>query len=304
METHLRFIAEGPPVRLDKGIAQRLPASRSQAQRLIQQGLVTVNGARAKPSLELNAGDVVEVRVPPASPTQLVAEDIPLAVVYEDKDLLVIDKPAGLPVHPGPGHPSQTLVNAVLAHCPDMEGVGETLRPGIVHRLDKDTSGLMVVAKNSAAHLNLSSQIKEHRILKVYLALVRGHLSPERGVIEANLGRHPRERKLMAVVERGREARTEYRVLRYLKGFTLLEIRPETGRTHQIRVHLAAIGHPIAGDANYGPPAAKKPPLVARQFLHAHVLGFRLPSSNEWREFQSELPPDLCQALETLDEDE
>ncbi len=304
METHLHFIPEGPPVRLAKGIAQRLPASRSQAQRLIQQGLVTVNGALAKPSLEINAGDVVEVKMPPASPTQLVAEDIPLAVVYEDKDLLVIDKPAGLPVHPGPGHPSQTLANAVLAHCPDMEGVGGTLRPGIVHRLDKDTSGLMVVAKNSAAHLNLSSQIKERRILKVYLALVRGHLSPERGVIEANLGRHPRERKLMAVVERGREARTEYRVLRYLKGFTLLEIRPETGRTHQIRVHLAAIGHPIAGDATYGPPAAKKSLQVARQFLHAHVLGFCLPSSNEWREFQSELPQDLRQALETLDEDE
>jgi 23S rRNA pseudouridine1911/1915/1917 synthase len=201
----------------------------------------------------------------------------------------VVDKPAGLLVHPAAGQYTGTLVNALLARCPDLGGIDGSIRPGIVHRLDKDTSGLMVIAKNNAAQTSLSRQIKQRSITKGYLALVTGRLSPEHGAIEGPIGRHPNDRKRMAVVTGGREARTNYQVIKYLDGYTLLEAMPETGRTHQIRVHLSAIGHPVFGDPVYG----KKSLLLGRQFLHAHRLGFRLPSSGEYVEFKSALPPEL-----------
>jgi len=207
----------------------------------------------------------------------------------------VIDKPAGLIVHPTPSHPSHTLVDSLLAYYPDLAGMGSP-RPGIVHRLDKNTSGLMVVAKNEAAQQDISVQIKARSVAKRYLVLVVGHLSPDRGIIEAPIGRHLRHRKRMAVVSGGREARTQYRVIRYLDNYTLLEVAPETGRTHQIRVHLAAIGHPIVGDEVYG----VRSPFLGRQFLHACSLGFKSPSTGEYVEFTSELPSDLTQVLKAI----
>lgn len=282
--------------RLDKFVSQKCPEiSRTRAQKLIEDGSITVNSRVAKSSLKLQVGDVVDISIPAPQPSRLTPEDIPLNILYEDQDLLVVDKPAGLTVHPAPGHYSHTLVNALLAHLPGLSS-GETGRPGIVHRLDKDTSGLMIVAKNETAHMKLADQFKNRTVTKVYLALVQGHLTPEVGIIEADIGRNPRDRKRMAVVTYGRQARTEYKVLRYLENYTLLEVKPRTGRTHQIRVHLAAIGFPVVGDATYGARSA----FLSRQFLHAHKLAFRLPASNEFLQFESPLPADLVQALEDI----
>lgn len=217
-----------------------------------------------------------------------------MKILYEDDDVLVIDKPPGLAVHPAPGHPSGTLVNALLSHLSALPDTSDQ-RPGIVHRLDKDTSGVMLVAKNGAAHANLTEQFKSRSVSKTYLVLVKGHLTPEDGAIEAPIGRDSAHRERMAVVaeSRGRAARTEYHVREYLDGYTLLEVKPETGRTHQIRVHLAAIGYPVVGDKVYGVKSASVP----RQFVHAHRLGFHLPSTGEYVEFTADLPPDLKQAL-------
>jgi 23S rRNA pseudouridine1911/1915/1917 synthase len=292
------FIADERDVRLDKYVCQQLPElSRARVQRLIADGHITVNGQPAKPGLKLNTGDKINVIIPPTPPEKPLPEAMPLNIIYEDEDLLVLDKPTGLTVHPAPGHPGHTLVNALLARFPHLAGVGDALRPGIVHRLDKDTSGLMLVAKNSSAQANLIGQFKSHSVTKAYLALVKGRLTPETGIIEANIGRDPRHRQRMAIVEGGREARTEYQVIRYIRGYTLLEVRPETGRTHQIRVHLGAIGFPVVGDKIYG----VKSPLVPRQFLHASRLGFSLPSTGEYVEFKSKLPEDLEQALEEIE---
>jgi 23S rRNA pseudouridine1911/1915/1917 synthase len=233
------------------------------------------------------------VRVPSPQPLAVEAEAIPLCIVYEDQDLLVVDKPAGLTVHPAPGHARHTLVNALLAHCADLSGVGGVLRPGIVHRLDKDTSGLILVAKNDRAHAGLSRQLKERTVEKVYLALVRGRMERPEGVIEGAIGRDPRNRKRMAIVEGGRAARTAYRVREFLDGTTLVEVAPSTGRTHQIRVHLAAAGHPIVGDALYGKPSD----IIGRQFLHAYRIAFRHPADSRSVEFESPLPADLVEAL-------
>ncbi len=297
MSTRLQFTVTRAGIRLDKYIAEQCPElSRSYIQKLIGEGLVTVNGRAAKAGMRLDIGDSITALIPPPTPASHLPESIPLNILYEDSDIIVVDKPAGLTVHPAPGHPSHTLVNAILAHCPHLPGIGGTARPGIVHRLDKNTSGLMVVAKNDAAQQNLSSQIKARSVMKRYLVLVAGHLSPERGVIEAPIGRDPRHRKRMAVVSTGREARTQYRVLRYIDSYTLLEVTLETGRTHQIRVHLSAIGYPVMGDEVYG----TRSPHLKRQFVHAHHLGFRLPSSGEHVEFSSELPPDLEQALQRI----
>jgi 23S rRNA pseudouridine1911/1915/1917 synthase len=262
---------------------------------LIEDGNVLVNGGIPKSSLKLTQGDIVDVKIPPPVPSALSPENIPLQILYEDDDLIVVDKPAGLTVHPAPGHYTHTLVNAVLAHVPELE-TEETNRPGIVHRLDKDTSGLIIIAKNGTAHMKLADQFKNRTVTKTYQALVQGHLSPETGIIDANIGRDPRDRKRMAVVSGGREARTEYRVIKYLGNFTLLEVKPKTGRTHQIRVHLAAIGFPIVGDATYG----AKSDYLSRQFLHASRLVFKLPSSGEQMEFESELPDDLREALSRI----
>jgi 23S rRNA pseudouridine1911/1915/1917 synthase len=294
MSTGLHFIVDRPGIRLDRYVSGECgELSRSYARKLIDQGYVTVNGEVVKASHKLDVGDRVSVTIPPPAPSPLAAEAIPLTIVYEDSDLLVVDKPAGLTVHPAPGHPSHTLVNAVLAYCPDILAIDGSQRPGIVHRLDKDTSGLMLVAKNHAAHLNLSQQLRARSIVRRYKVLVRGRLSPEHGAIEAPIGRDPRHRQRMAVVSRGRQARTRYRVLGYPGEFTLLEAMLETGRTHQIRVHLSAIGYPVVGDTVYG----ARSPFLGRQFVHAHRLRFQLPGTGEIVELSSELPPDLEAAL-------
>jgi 23S rRNA pseudouridine1911/1915/1917 synthase len=297
MKRRYDLIADKPGARLDKYLGETCPElSRTHAQKLITDGLVTVNGRVARASARLNAGDRIDFTIPPEAPSHLTPEDIPLKIIYEDSDLMVIDKPAGLAVHPAPGHPGHTLVNAVLAHLPELRENEESLRPGVVHRLDKDTSGLIIVAKNRLAQANLAAQFKSRAVNKYYKVLVKGRLTPEAGIIEANIGRDPRHRQRMAVVEKGREARTEYRVIKYLGDYTLLEIKPETGRTHQIRVHLAAIGFPVVGDATYGVPS----PHIARQFLHAGKMGFKLPSTGEWVEFDSPLPEDLERALKNI----
>jgi len=293
-----RLVVDEPGVRLDKYVSERYPEfSRTRVQRLIADGYIRVNDRVAKAGLKLNAGDRLTVNVPPLPPTTLVPEAIPLHIIYEDDDLLVIDKPAGLTVHPAPGHRSHTLANAIVAHLSGLPDSGN-LRPGIVHRLDRDTSGVMVVARNGAAQLNLINQFKARSVVKAYLVLVRGHLTPEEGIIEAPIGRDRSHRERMAVVaeDKGREARTEYRVVDYIGDCTLLEVRPETGRTHQIRVHLAAIGYPVAGDKVYG----VKSPHLPRQFVHAARLGFHHPATGEYVEFTSELPADLAQALRDI----
>ncbi len=291
------FVVDKPGVRLDKYVSEKYPElSRTHAQKLIGSGYITVNERVAKVGLKLNIGDKVNIIIPRATPSPLSPEAIPLNIIYENDDLLVIDKPAGLAIHPAPGHPSHTLVNAILSYLPNLPDAGDSLRPGIVHRLDKDTSGVLLVAKNSVAQANLINQFKARSVVKAYLVLVKGHLTPENGVIEASIGRDPRNRKRMAVVAEGREARTEYHVVKYIGDYTLLEVRPETGRTHQIRVHLSAIGYPVVGDKVYG----VKSPYLSRQFLHASRLGFKLPSTGEYVEFNSELPPDLSQALKEI----
>ncbi len=297
MDKVYTFIADKKGARLDKYVSEKHPElSRTHVQKLIAEGYITVNDQVAKPGLKLNIGDRLKVIIPPVPPSRLVPEAMPLSILYEDDDLLVVDKPAGLPVHPAPGHPSHTLVNAILSHFPHLADIGDSLRPGVVHRLDKDTSGVMLVAKNSRAQADLAQQFKTHSVSKAYLVLVKGKLTPENGVIEASIGRDPRNRKRMAVVTGGREARTEYRVIKYIEDYTLLEVRPETGRTHQIRVHFSAIGYPVVGDKIYG----VKSPYLSRQFLHASRLGFKLPSTGKYVEFKSELPPDLAQALKDI----
>jgi 23S rRNA pseudouridine1911/1915/1917 synthase len=297
MDKIYKFIADQYGGRLDKFVTEKLPElSRTYAQKLITDGCITVNNQVVKASQRLNTGDRLTISIPPPVPSTLTPENIPLSVLYEDEDLLVIDKPAGLTVHPAPGTPNHTLVNAVLARLPELPDTGDRLRPGIVHRLDKDTSGLVLVAKNRLALSKLTDQFKTRSVLKVYLVLVRGHLSPESGFIDAPIGRDPSNRKRMALVDSGRAARTKYRVIKYTGNCTLLEVMPETGRTHQIRVHLSAIGYPVVGDKTYGVKSA----FLSRQFVHAHRLGFRLPSSDEYVEFESELPSDLGQALEKL----
>jgi len=294
--------------RIDKYIADEIPElSRSVVQRLIKQGRATVGGEATKSSYRVEAGDEIVVRIPPPEPMEVKPETIPLDIVYEDEDIIVVNKPAGMVVHPAYGHRTGTLVNAVLAHCPDLAGVGDDLRPGIVHRLDKDTSGLIIVAKNDSARRHLQRQFKRREVKKVYVALLEGCLEPARGVIEAPIGRDKKRRKRMAVVEGGREARTEYTVVEYFgaeggkasRPYTLVEARPETGRTHQVRVHFASIGHPLAGDPVYGFRKQRVTGL-RRQFLHAQTLGFRLPGSDEHIELTVELPEDLRAVLEEL----
>ena len=293
----ISLVVDEAGVRLDKYVAEKCTElSRTQAQKLIADGNITVNNRVAKAGVKLHVGDRVNITLPPPPPSPLSPEAIPLNIIYEDNDLLVIDKPAGLPIHPAPGHYSHTLVNAILAYLPSLPESDDSLRPGIVHRLDKDASGVMVVAKNSVAQANLINQFKTRSVVKAYLVLVKGRLTPDEGVIEAPIGRDPRNRKRMAVVAEGKEARTQYYVIKHVGDYTLVEVRPETGRTHQIRVHLSAIGYPVVGDSVYG----VKSPHLSRPFLHACRLGFQSPSTTEYVEFTSNLPPDLEQALERV----
>jgi 23S rRNA pseudouridine1911/1915/1917 synthase len=300
-------------IRLDKFLADRVSdLSRSAAQRLIDGGQVSVNSELTKASYKTQPGDQVVVLLPAEEPTTLQAEALPLNVIYEDEALLVLDKAAGMVVHPAPGHPGGTLVNALLAYYPNLAvgGSGQQAgaRPGIVHRLDRDTSGLLLVAKNEKVRRALQQQFKAHQVHKAYLALLDGHLQPAWGRIEAPIGRDPHHRQRMAVLPGGREAITEYHVLEQFAhsmgpvagDYTLVEAEPQTGRTHQIRVHFASIGHPVTGDAVYG---RRRPRLdVPRQFLHAQRLGFKHPVTGQRLEFEAPLPADLDAVLAILRE--
>ena len=285
--------------RLDVFLARASGLSRARVQDLIEQGHVLVGGHPQKPRHALRVGECVSVAVPDPEPLALAPEPIPLDILYEDEDLLVLNKPAGLVVHPGAGRATGTLVHALLAHCRDLPGIGGVERPGIVHRLDRETSGVMVVAKSEAAHASLSAQFKNRVVRKRYLALVRGAVERETGRIDAAIGRREHDRKRMGVRARGgREARTAYRVLRRLPAMTLVEASLETGRTHQIRVHFAHIGHPVIGDAVYGGRrgrqlAAAGEARAERHMLHAWRLGFRHPRTGGWLEFTAPVPEDL-----------
>ena len=291
------FTAAANAARLDRFLTALQPdLTRSRIHALIAEGMVTLNGKPTRPAQKVQAGDRVALTLPPARAAAIAAQPIPLSVIYQDAELLVVDKPAGLPVHPGPGHPDGTLVNGLLAHCPDIQAIGGVTRPGIVHRLDRNTSGLLVVAKTERAHHSLSGQLKARQVRKGYLGLALGRLAPPEGLIDAPIGRHPRHRKRMAVVAGGRAARTRYRVKKTIGGCSLLKLCPETGRTHQLRVHLASLGHPLYGDAVYG----KASPLLPRHFLHASILGFRHPVSGQWLQLRSQLPPELEDLLSAL----
>ncbi len=285
--------------RLDRYLARELPDyTRSQIRHLIDDGYVHLNGQQVKAGQALRVGDLIAVRLPPVQPAELVPEAIPLDVIYEDRMIAVINKPAGMVVHPAPGHARGTLVNALLHRYPDMV-IGGTVRPGIIHRLDQDTSGVLVIARNDAAMQHITAQQQSRSMHKVYLAVVEGHFKQPNGVIDAPLGRHPTDRKRQAVLANGREARTLYRVVEPLGDYTLVEARLVTGRTHQIRVHFAHIQHPVLGDPLYAP--RKRPTFgMQRQFLHAAQLGFVLPTTGEWRVFEAPLPTDLEAVLAKL----
>ena len=298
MNDRVEHLVEAGGERLDVFLADRCSdLSRSRIRRLIDDGYVTVDDRPSKASTRLSAGQIVRLEVPPPSPAELLPWDVPLPVVFEDNDLIVIDKPAGMTVHPAPGNEDRTLANAVLAYVPGIEGIGGERRPGIVHRLDKDTSGLIVVAKNERAHAHLSDQFKSREVSKIYLALVAGHPSPPEADIDAPIGRHPYDRQRMAIVSTGRPAITRYRVVTSYRRTTLVEARPRTGRTHQIRVHLASVGHPVVGDVVYGRPVEG----LSRQFLHAFRLAFIHPASGETIRFTAELPSDLRSYLDRLE---
>ncbi len=300
--------ASAAGLRLDRYLAAATGLPRSQIQRLIEAGRVLVEGRRQKASATVLPGQRITLSIPPPQPSQLRPEPIPLDILYEDNDLLVLNKPAGLVVHPAPGHPGGTLVHAILHHCPDLPGIGEEQRPGIVHRLDKETSGVMVVAKTDSAMASLAGQFKGRRVKKTYLALVHGDVKRAEGRIVAEIGRHERDRKRMAVrTRKGRAAMTTYRVMKRLDGFTLLKLHPETGRTHQIRVHLSSIGHPVVGDKVYGGRREGKFGVsgfgfrvkAERQVLHAWKLGLYHPRTDEWMEFEAPLPADFTRCLHT-----
>lgn len=287
-------------LRLDLALKKVFPEiSRSRVQQLIDEGYILVNGRKAKASYQVRIGDEISVTIPDPQPLEVVAEEMPLNIIYEDKDLAVINKPAGMTVHPAPGHSRGTLVNALLARCHDLSGIGGYLRPGIVHRLDKDTSGLMLVAKNDLAHLRLAKAIKQRKVKRIYMGLVHGVPSPRQGCIDAPIGRHPVRRKEMTVTPiNSRPAITNYKVIEEFSSYSLIEARLETGRTHQIRVHMAYIGHPIVGDPVYG---RRKGNLGLRtQALHAARLVFSHPTTGEIMDFQAPLPTAFKEALDRL----
>ena len=288
----LRVPRSGRGLRLDQFLAAELPRfSRSRLQTLIRQGCVLLNEKTTRPREFVREGDVIRLAEPPLEKIATESEDIPLDVLFEDDDLIIINKPAGMVVHPGAGNVRHTLVNALLAHCPSLSGIGGKERPGIVHRLDKETSGCLVVAKNDLAHRKLAQQFAEREVEKIYLALVAGAMRKTQGVIEESIGRHPIRRQRMAIVkERGRSARTEYRALQSAGGMSLVECKLHSGRTHQIRVHLHHIGHPVLGDKVYGRRGARE---FSRQMLHAWKLGFHHPRTGEWRSFTAPLPEDF-----------
>ena len=288
----LTATTESAGTRLDAFLAAQLPGlTRSAAARLIEGGFVTVDGRPAGKSVRLVGGETVSVTLPEAEEPEARPEDIPLDVVYEDGDVIVVNKPVGMVVHPAPGHPDGTLVNALLHHCAgSLSGIGGQMRPGIVHRIDRDTSGLIIAAKNDTAHAFLAAQLADHTLARTYECLAVGNFKEDSGTVDASIGRHRTDRKKMAINERnGKPAVTHYRVLERFGNYTYIECQLETGRTHQIRVHMASIGHPLLGDAVYGP---KKCPVknLQGQTLHAMVLGFIHPRTGAYMEFEAPLP--------------
>ena len=296
----LRASEESKNQRLDAFLASSLDGlTRSQAARLIESGEVAVNGKTAGKSYKLAGGEDIAVTLPEPEPVEAVPQDIPLDVVYEDADVIVVNKPSGMVVHPAPGHPDGTLVNALLYHCAGtLSGVGGALRPGIVHRIDRDTSGLIIAAKNDAAHQYLSAQLADHTLARTYECIVVGKLREDRGTVDAPIARHPTDRKRMAVVAGGREAVTHWEVIARYPGYTHVRCRLETGRTHQIRVHMAYIGHPILGDTVYG--AKKEVPGLTGQCLHAVGLRFLHPRTHEVMELSCPLPEEFTRMLQKI----
>ena len=296
----LRASEESKNQRLDAFLASSLDGlTRSQATRLIESGEVAVNGRAVSKSYKLAGGEDIAVTLPEPEPVEAVPQDIPLDVVYEDADVIVVNKPSGMVVHPAPGHPDGTLVNALLYHCAGtLSGIGGALRPGIVHRIDRDTSGLIIAAKNDAAHQYLSAQLADHTLARTYECIVVGKLREDRGTVDAPIARHPADRKRMAVVAGGREAVTHWEVIARYPGYTHVRCRLETGRTHQIRVHMAYIGHPILGDTVYG--AKKEVPGLTGQCLHAVGLRFLHPRTHEVVELSCPLPDEFTRMLQKI----
>ena len=296
----LRASEESKNQRLDAFLASSLDGlTRSQATRLIESGEVAVNERAVSKSYKLAGGEDIAVTLPEPEPVEAVPQDIPLDVVYEDADVIVVNKPSGMVVHPAPGHPDGTLVNALLYHCAGtLSGVGGALRPGIVHRIDRDTSGLIIAAKNDAAHQYLSAQLADHTLARTYECIVVGALREDRGTVDAPIARHPTDRKRMAVVAGGREAVTHWEVIARYPGYTHVRCRLETGRTHQIRVHMAYIGHPILGDTVYG--AKKEVPGLTGQCLHAVGLRFLHPRTHEVVELSCPLPDEFTRMLQKI----
>ncbi|OPL10470.1 MAG: hypothetical protein AVO34_03840 [Firmicutes bacterium ML8_F2] len=305
-QTFFTVSAESEGVRLDRLLTLMIDnLSRNRAQRLIAEGMVHIDGEACREKKYCpRENSRVTVIIPPPEKMTVEPEAIRLDIVYEDEELLVVNKPRGMVVHPAPGHSRGTLVNALLAHCKDLSGIGGVMRPGIVHRLDKDTSGLLLVAKNDYSHRSLSTQLKARKVSREYIALVIGTVKPEKGRIDAPVGRHPVHRKKMAVVEGGRRAVTGYRVLKYYNGYTLLFLKLETGRTHQIRVHLAHIGYPVVGDPVYAPSKGRDlpPELDVPQALHARRISFIHPRSGLMMVFSVPLPPEFKKGLILLRE--
>ena len=296
----LRASEKSKNQRLDAFLASSLDGlTRSQATRLIESGEVAVNGRAVSKSYKLAGGEDVAVTLPEPEPVEAVPQDIPLDVVYEDADVIVVNKPSGMVVHPAPGHPDGTLVNALLYHCAGtLSGIGGALRPGIVHRIDRDTSGLIIAAKNDAAHQYLSAQLADHTLARTYECIVVGKLREDRGTVDAPIARHPTDRKRMAVIAGGREAVTHWEVIARYPGYTHVRCRLETGRTHQIRVHMAYIGHPILGDTVYG--AKKEVPGLTGQCLHAVGLRFLHPRTHEVVELSCPLPEEFTRMLQKI----
>ncbi|BBH21194.1 pseudouridine synthase [Paenibacillus baekrokdamisoli] len=289
--------------RLDKYVTESMEndsISRTQVQDWIRTGAVLVNGQQVKPNYKLNAADQLTVVIPEPEAAVIVPEAIELDIAYEDSDVIVMNKPRGMVVHPAPGHPSGTIVNALMYHCQDLSGINGVMRPGIVHRIDKDTSGLLMAAKNDLAHGSLAGQLKAHTVTRKYIALVHGNLPHEHGTIDAPIGRDPNDRKMFTVIERGsKRAVTHFAVLERFGDYTLVELQLETGRTHQIRVHMKYIGHPLAGDPVYGRTKSRTIALKG-QALHAAILGFNHPRTGEYLEFEAPIPADLEHELTIL----
>lgn len=304
METIRSTVSEGSEaLRVDKYLAEELPSyTRSFLQKIVREGGVRIGGKPVKASYKVRAGECLEIQIPDASEPDILPEELPLDILYEDEDLLVINKPKGMVVHPSPGHYEGTLVNALMYHCKDqLSGINGVLRPGIVHRIDMDTTGSLLVCKNDLSHSKIAEQLKIHSITRKYRAIVHGVFQEEEGTVDAPIGRHPVDRKKMAVNRKnGKEAVTHYRVLKRFRQFTYIECELETGRTHQIRVHMSSIGHPLLGDAVYGP--SRCPYRLQGQTLHAQTIGFLHPRTGAYMEFSAPLPEYFDELLNKLPE--